>query len=362
MRRRIIISGKVFTFFPLFASALVAALLVATEFDSRIVLAVVGLTFGITAYLGNHFKSYLENRRIRVWVLTLRRGAGSERRIGGVQEALADTTSISLHVVRPERSDVSSENWSTAEAAWLRKALLSAVANGADFLVIDSAHRVIGDVGSDLLEVAESGRTVILIGDLAFPPTRALNHLCIVKTDAAAGGFEIGQAVMRFLKDRPEAHGVLIVRSFPTLDRPRAAYAALALSLAGEMERTTVLTADNLSDLDLIRVKIDEICDTMRGDVVVACTTDAQLVVLSRSILKSLPQHRDRLAFIGYDGTLDENGELLVESSPLRVLGTVDAKPSELGRLAGNEILRRIGRVGGRVEIVVSPEFRSVGQ
>lgn len=267
-------------FFPAAATGLTAAALLIVGIDLSITLGVSGLILGLSSFAAS---AGLAGQPLEVLIIRGSRSVGSGLRARGVADVLGHVEGIRIRVVTPPSNE-------DRPSDWRKNTVLEALARQVRFLVIENPGDDVGPEFMDLLtNAARSGTHVIIIGDPPLPEHAEKADICTVAADPGVGGFLAGQAFVRAMRERHSSVGVLLIRSYPTYRRPRAAYSTLAIALEGMAHKTRLVAADNTSTLEPVVSQVVSICEKFQGEVVIGCTTDAQLVTLSRMLKASLP-------------------------------------------------------------------------
>jgi ABC-type sugar transport system substrate-binding protein len=231
-------------------------------------------------------------------------------------------------------------------AAWQESQLREAVISRADAIVLENRSTFTA-LQNTIRQAREIGIYVAVMGDSPGDPSARLNSLpggiasTFMSTDPALGGWTAGGLVIGFLADYENSAAMVIVRSAPAANRPRAAYCALAVAQAGVRGRCEFVSVD--SDFGSLTEVVDLAAGLLAKNdapLGIACVTDRQLMALARELRDKLPIALcERIHLIGYDGAIDSNGDFLIANSPIRVYGTVDTRAHDQGRIIADEIL-----------------------
>jgi hypothetical protein len=223
---------------------------------------------------------------------------------------------------------------------WQLQQLRMAARTRTDAIVIEP-RKSLAQLG-DAIDLARlRGIHVSIIGDAAGYGEADVDPTCVVISDAARGGILIGEIVRGERGTSQDVRALIVVRPEPVSNRPRAAYAMLAVlsSTVGSSKLTCI--AAEPGEIDPVIVKTVELLQDPTVNLVVSLPTDSDLLEFARRAVVELGAAvLTRLALVGYDGNRGDGTTLDVSYSHIRVLGTVDTLPRAQGAALAAELIR----------------------
>jgi len=312
-------------------------------------LAIAGTLFGIATFVLSLFQR--EGPRDRKIAFVPMSNSGFSRAIfSGLSTMLDKQGSLSIDVQWPP------DGVDTLE--WQLEALRSGFAATADAVVIVPALDS-ESMWNELTRLAAQGVFLVVLDTK--PPNAVfvaaeVPSPSFVGSDFCKGGSIVGSYIADYLRQSPENQALVAVgplNAWPAMERSRSL--VLELCRAGVAGQTRFLDLAAWNEVGNAGTLVREVLSMGDGatvsDLIVFCPNDK----IAERVDYELPVDHTGVTLVGYDGSIDEGGELALHRCR-RMSATVDTKPREQGATAARLLIQEhLGTLRGRTTVYVGP-------